>query len=125
MGYLELQITHNQVQINRSIFASYGMHAMNYFASLRIFMHQGHRMQRQQNHWSYTVVYPDLLSSNLIKPRCRPIERFLYDLEMKTCEQNRNNKQTEIVIRLVYRIDTNARGFWLVKQMCKNFLRIN
>ena len=25
-----------------------------------------------------------------------PIGRFLYDLEMKTCEQNRINKQTEI-----------------------------
>ena len=36
--------------------------------------------------------------------------RFSYDLEMKTREQNRNNKG------LVYRKDTNARGFWLVKR---------
>ena len=33
-------------QIDRLIFASYGMHAMNYFVSLGIFMYQGCRMQR-------------------------------------------------------------------------------
>ena len=36
------------VQIDGSIFASYRMHAMNYFASLRIFIHQGRKTQRQQ-----------------------------------------------------------------------------
>ena len=43
---------------NRSIiiffFASYGMQAMNYFVSLRIFMLQGRRTQREQNHWIST-----------------------------------------------------------------------
>ena len=38
--------TNTHVQINRSIFASYGTHAMNYFAYLGIFMPQGRRMQR-------------------------------------------------------------------------------
>ena len=33
-----------------------------------------------------------------------PVERFLYDLEMKTCEQNRNNKRTEIQ-KYKYRFD--------------------
>ena len=33
-------------QIDRSFFASYGTHAMNYFASLEIFMRQGRRTQR-------------------------------------------------------------------------------
>ena len=41
-----------------------------------------------------------------------------YDLEMKTREQNRNNKRTEIELCdcMVYRTDTNARGLWLVKR---------
>ena len=47
------------------------------------------------------------------------IARFSYDLEMKTCEQNRN-----WAIWLVCRRDTNACGFWLVKQTVrwKNFM---
>ena len=45
------------------------------------------------------------------------IERFSYDLERKTREQNRKNKRTEIrAIWLVYRTETNARGFWLVQR---------
>ena len=40
------------------------------------------------------------------------LERFSYDLEMKTREHDRNNKRTEIE-----RFDwSNARGFWLVKR---------
>ena len=35
---------------------------------------------------------------------------------MKTREQNRNNKRVRTPIWLVYRTDTNARGFWLVKR---------
>ena len=61
-----------------------------------------------------------------------PLERFSYDLEMKTREQNRNNKRVRTAIWLVYRTDTNARGFWLVKRtlgwknfMPENFLEIN
>ena len=38
--------TNTHVQINRLNFASCGMHAMNYFVSLGIFMHQGHRTRR-------------------------------------------------------------------------------
>ena len=51
---------------------------------------------------------------------------------MKTREQNRNNKRVRTAIWLVYRTDTNARGFWLVKRtlgwknfMPENFLEIN
>ena len=45
------------------------------------------------------------------------IERFSYDLEMKTREQNRNNKRTEIErFDWLYRTDTNAPGFWLAKR---------
>ena len=45
------------------------------------------------------------------------IERFSYDLEMKTREQNRNNKRTgNRAISLVDRTDTNARGFGLIKR---------
>ena len=45
------------------------------------------------------------------------LERFSYDLEMKTREQN-DKRQTNgnRAIWLVYRKDTNARGFWLVKR---------
>ena len=46
----EQDILQKHSQIDRSIFASYGTHAMNFCASLGIFMHQGRRMQRQQNH---------------------------------------------------------------------------
>ena len=40
--------------------------------------------QEQRNIWKASRVFPDA------------IERVLYDLEMKTREQNRNNKRTEI-----------------------------
>ena len=56
------------------------------------------------------------------------IERFSYDLEMKTSwakqkQQTNGNR----AIWLVYRTDTNTCGFWLVKQMCgwKNFMPEN
>ena len=46
------------------------------------------------------------------------IERFSYDLEMKMCEQNKNNKRTEIErFDLFIEPDTNSRGFWLVERM--------
>ena len=45
----------NRIFLDQSTnFASYGMHVMIYFASLGIFMRQGSRMQRLQNHWSPT-----------------------------------------------------------------------
>ena len=51
---------------------------------------------------------------------------------MKTREQNRNNKRVRTAIWLVYRTDTNARGFWLVKRTLgwktlipENLLEIN
>ena len=54
------------------------------------------------------------------------LKRFSYDLEMKTREQNRNNKRTEIVWLIGF------FGFWLVKRMLgwknfqpENFLEIN
>ena len=59
--------------------------------------------------------------NNVLRVTCADLlfclERFSYDLEMKTREQNRNNKWTEIE-RFVWviRTDTNARGFWLVKR---------
>ena len=64
--------------------------------------------------------------------QCNLLTQFSYDLEMKTREQNRNNKRVETAIWLVYRTDTNARGFWLVKRTLgwktfipENFLEIN
>ena len=64
--------------------------------------------------------------------QCNLLKLFSYDLEMKTREQNRNNKRVETTIWLVYRTDTNARGFWLVKRTLgwktfipENFLEIN
>ena len=64
--------------------------------------------------------------------QCNLLKQFSYDLEMKTTEQNRNNKRVGTAIWLVYRTDTNARGFWLVKRtlgwknfMPENFLEIN
>ena len=43
------------------------------------------------------------------------IERFLYDLEMKTREQNRNNKRTEIerFDWFIERIQTRVAYGWL------------
>ena len=48
---------------------------------------------------------------------CHSIKRFSYDPEMKTREQNRNNKRTEIerFDGFIERIQTRA-GFWLVKR---------
>ena len=42
--------TNTHVEIDRSL------HPMNYFASLGIFMHQGCRTQREQNHWYYRSI---------------------------------------------------------------------
>ena len=42
----EQDILQKHLQIDRSIFASYGTRAMNYFASLGIFLRQGRRTQR-------------------------------------------------------------------------------
>ena len=62
------------------------------------------------------------------------IEGFSYDLDMKTRKQNRKKQTNEKrAIWMVYRTDTNARGFWLVKRTLrrekssfpKNFLEIN
>ena len=63
----------------------------------------------------------------LISSRHRVIERFLFDLEMKTREQNKQQSNGNRAIRLVYRTDTNARGFWLVKRThrWKNFMPVN
>ena len=60
------------------------------------------------------------------------LERFSYDLEMKTCEQNRNNKRREIerFDWFVERIQTRVAFGWLSessaeKTSCpKNFLEI-
>ena len=48
------------------------------------------------------------------------IQQFSYDFEVKTREQNSENR----AIWFVCRTDTNARGFWLVKQTLgwKNFM---
>ena len=43
------------------------------------------------------------------------IDRFSYDLEMKTCEQNRNNERTEIerFDWFIERIETRVAFGWL------------
>ena len=47
--------------------------------------------------------------------RAKRIERFSYDLEMKTYEQNRNNKRTEIgrFDWFIERIQTRVAFGWL------------
>ena len=45
-------------QMDRSIFASYGMHPLNYFASLGIIMRQGRTTQRYQKHSSLPTQAP-------------------------------------------------------------------
>ena len=53
------------------------------------------------------------------------IEGFSYDLDMKTRKQNRKKQTNEKrAIWMVYRTDTNARGFWSVKRTLrwKNFM---
>ena len=44
------------------------------------------------------------------------VRAIFVDPEMKTREQKKNNKRTEIERFDCYRTDTNARGFWLVKR---------
>ena len=67
-----------------------------------------------------TVNSTSIFSSFLALPSwlcLKTVERFSYDIEMKTREHwNRNNKLTEIERFDWYRTDTNACGFWLVKQ---------
>ena len=61
------------------------------------------------------------------------VERFSYDLKMKTREQNRNNKRTEIERFNWFdeRIQTRVAFGWLSKRSgeklaySKNFLEIN
>ena len=65
--------------------------------------------------------------------RAKRIERFWYDLEMKTYEQNRNNKRTEIerFDWFIERIQTRVACDWLSERsgkkkfMPENFLEIN
>ena len=60
------------------------------------------------------------------------IERFSYDLEMKTGEQNRNNKRTEVerFDWFIERIETHLAFGWLSERLAektscpKNFLEI-
>ena len=49
------------------------------------------------------------------------IERFSYDLEMKTREQNRNNKRTEIerFDWFIERIQTRVAFDWLRERSCE------
>ena len=83
--------------------------------------------QKKLNSWDISTqrcffhFWPVSSSSQCCLPH---LERFSYDLEMKTREQNRNKKTSgNRAIWLVYRTDTNARGFWLVKRTLgwKNF----
>ena len=49
-----------------------------------------------------------------------PVERFLYDLEMKTREQNRNNKRTEIQ-KYKHRFDWFVE--WIQMRMAYGWLK--
>ena len=68
--------------------------------------------------WAKSVTIP-------MKPRqqyCHNVlERFLYDLEMKTREQNRNNKRTEIerFDWLIELIQTHLAFGWLSERSRK------
>ena len=60
------------------------------------------------------------------------LEGFSYDLETEQETKQKQQTNRNRAIWLVYWMDTNARGFWLVKQtlwwknfMPKNFLEIN
>ena len=64
---------------------------------------------------------------------CKGLERFSYDLEMKTREQNRKNKRTEIerFDWFIEWIQTQVAFGWLIEHsgkktfMPENFLEIN
>lgn len=49
-NHMNMIFDQKNLHIDRSFFGSYGRHATNYFASLGIFVRQGRRTQRQQNH---------------------------------------------------------------------------
>ena len=67
--------------IARSIFVSYGMHAMSYFVSLGIFIRQGRRMQRIQNH---CILYI-FLTSGVMKYDVKTARVPCFWLEMSLC----------------------------------------
>jgi len=69
------------VQVDQSIFASYGTHAMNYFGSLEIFIRQGRRMQRIQNHSIFYL----FLTSGLMKHDVTTARVPCCWLEMSLC----------------------------------------
>ena len=106
------------------------MHAMNYFAPLRILCIRdaGHRGNKITGVTLW--FFPDPLSSNLIKPKGagkfytdRMIFVWPWNENVRAKQKQQTNRNR--VIWLVYRTDTNAHGFWLVKQMPGNFLQIN
>ena len=68
----------------------------------------------EQNKFSVSIVFTPQL------------ERFSHDLENAQTKQ-KQQKNGNRGIWLVYQTDTNARGFWLVKQMLewKNFIAMN
>ena len=61
----------------------------------------------------------------MVKIPFEMLERFSYDLEMKTCEQNRSNKRTEIkrFDWFIERIQTHLAFGWLSERSAeKNFM---
>ena len=68
-----------------------------------------------------TCYFCELLGENGIDNIANYIERFLYDLEMKTREQNRNNKGMEIerFDWFIERIQTRVAFGWLSERSRK------
>ena len=94
-----------------------------------------HELQAFESSMGHSFSYWQPLLMQVIKTDFRSkhrllLERFSYDLEMKTREQKRNNKWMEIerFDWFIERIQT--RGFWLVNRTLgwknfENFLELN
>ena len=75
--------------------------------NMTLWVFPAENFQEQRNIWKASRVFPD------------GIERFLYDLEMKTREQNRNNKRTEIerFDWFIERIQSRVAFGWLSERL--------
>ena len=70
-------------------------------------------------HWEYRRIKHTQIKGK----QCNLSKQFSDDLQIRTREKNRNNKRVERAIWLVYRTDTNARGW--NNFIPENFLEIN
>ena len=71
---------------------------------------------------NYIIIFLAVMTSQEVSYLAGKIERFSYDFEIKTREQNRNNKRTEKeqFDWFIQQIQTHVPVGWLIERSGKN-----